>query len=300
MITNVFSVDVEEYYHAEIFRRGTDAGPHGHFESRVERSTDQLLALMSKHGAKGTFFVLGEVAALHPAMVRAIAQAGHEIACHSDRHESVHRMSPEEFRADTRQAKSRIEDVIGDRIVGYRAPNFSIGRAQAWAYQILIEEGFTYDSSMFPIRHDRYGQAGAPRFPYEVCRDGAATLVEFPIGTTRLLGMNFPIGGGGYFRLAPFALTRLGIERVNLGEHRPVMFYLHPWEMDPGQPRPTMAWHHRFRHFVGVRQHAGKIDRLLAHFRFGTARQVIEMSTLPALSVSRLAPAIPADPRVSA
>jgi polysaccharide deacetylase family protein (PEP-CTERM system associated) len=301
VITNVFSVDVEEYYHAEIFRRATGVRPHGHFESRVERSMDQLLALLSEHRATGTFFVLGEIAALHPAMVRTIAELGHEVACHSDRHESVHRQSPGEFRADTRQAKARIEDVIGDRIVGYRAPNFSIGPAQAWAYQILIEEGFTYDSSLFPILHDRYGQAGAPRFPYEICRNGAATLLEFPIGTTRFLGINFPIGGGGYFRLAPFALVRQEIERVNLHEQRPVMFYVHPWEMDPGMPRPAMAWHHRFRHFVGVDKQADKIDRLLTHFRFGTARQVLETTTRTAVCVPRINPsAMPAEPRVSA
>jgi polysaccharide deacetylase family protein (PEP-CTERM system associated) len=298
VITNVFSVDVEEYYHAEIFNRATGARAHGQFESRVERSIDQLLALMAAHGATGTFFVLGEIAARHPAMVRAIAEAGHEIACHSDRHENVYRLSPGEFRADTRQAKARIEDVIGDRIIGYRAPNFSIGPAQFWAYQILLEEGFAYDSSTHPIHHDRYGQAGAPRFPYEVWRDGAATLLEFPIGTARLLGVNLPIGGGGYFRLAPLAPVRLGIERVNIREQRPVMFYLHPWEMDPGQPRPAMAWQHRFRHFVGVNQQAGKIDRLLAHFRFGTARQALELIR-PAISVS-LAQAIPAEPGVFA
>ena len=237
MITNVFSVDVEEYYHAEIFHRATAAREHVQFESRVERSTDELLALMARHGAAGTFFVLGEIAARHPAMVRRIAAEGHEVACHSDRHESVHRQNPREFRADTRQAKARIEDAIGERIVGYRAPNFSIGPSQAWAYQILLEEGFAYDSSTYPILHDRYGQMSAPRFPHEVWRDGSATLVEFPIGTARVLGMNCPIGGGGYFRLAPFALVRQGIERVNNAEQQPVMFYMHPWEIDPDQPR---------------------------------------------------------------
>jgi len=289
MITNVLSVDVEEYYHAAIFRRGTGAAPACAFESRVEQSLDRLLGLMRDHQAKGTFFVLGEVAALHPACVRRIVEEGHEIASHGDRHEDVYGQSPREFRADIHRAKARIEDVAGERVVGYRAPNFSIGRAQAWAYQILLEEGFTYDSSTYPIFHDRYGQVSAPRFPYEIYRDGPANLMEFPIGTARLLGVNLPIGGGGYFRLSPFELVRMGIQGVNTQEEQPVMFYLHPWELDPGQPRPAMAWHHRFRHYVGVRKHAAKIDRLLAHFRFGTARQILEAGVQPA-ALSAAAP----------
>lgn len=300
MIINALSVDVEEYYHAAVFRSGTRGLGHRHFESRVEQSIDRLLALLNEHGVRATFFVLGEIAALHPPMVRKIAAAGHEIACHSDRHEDVYLQSPRQFRADTRRAKARIEDVVGDRVIGYRAPNFSIGRAQAWAYQILLEEGFRYDSSTYPILHDRYGQVSAPRFPYEIWRDGPASLLEFPIGTARFLGVNLPIGGGGYFRLSPFALVRLGIGRVNAHEQRPVMFYLHPWELDPGQPRPAMAWHHRFRHYVGVRQHAAKLDRLLAHFRFGTARQVLETSVQPTVLVHQITPAIPADPSVPA
>ena len=245
------------------------------FESRVERSVDQLLSLLHEHGARATFFVLGEVAALHPAMVRRIADEGHEIGCHSDRHESVSAMSPAEFRADTRQAKARIEAALGEAVIGYRAPNFSIGRAQSWAYPILLEEGFRYDSSTHPIVHDRYGQPGAPRFPYEIYRDGASALVEFPIGTARLLGVNLPVGGGGFFRLLPLGLTRRGIERVNTVDRRPVMFYLHPWELDPGQPRPAMAWRYRFRHYVGLERQAAKLSALLSTFRFGTAREAL-------------------------
>jgi len=276
LITNALSVDVEEYYHAAIFRRGTSGRGPRHFESRVEESVDRLLALLNEHRARGTFFVLGEVAALHPAMVRTIAAAGHEIGCHSDRHEDVSAQSPGEFRADTRQAKARIEDAVGEAVIGYRAPNFSIGPAQSWAYQVLLEEGFRYDSSTHPIVHDRYGQPDAPRFPHEIYRDGSGSLTEFPIGTVRLLGLNLPIGGGGFFRLLPGALTRLGIERVNAAERRPVMFYLHPWELDPGQPRPAMAWRYRFRHYVGLEKEAAKLSALLARFRFGTAREVLE------------------------
>jgi polysaccharide deacetylase family protein (PEP-CTERM system associated) len=289
MITNALSVDVEEYYHAAIFRRGTNRlGPEP-LESRVEQSVDQLLAIMSEHGARATFFVLGEVAARHPGMVRTIAREGHEVASHGDRHENVSDQSPQEFRADIRQAKARVEDALGDAVIGYRAPNFSIGGAQSWAYPILLEEGFRYDSSTHPILHDRYGQPCAPRFLYVVHREGADTLVEFPVGTVRLLGVNLPIGGGGYFRLLPLALTKLGIQHVNAAERRPVMFYLHPWELDPGQPRRPMAWHNRFRLYVGLEKEAAKLSALLGRFRFGTAREVLESQEHPAGQLS-LAP----------
>ena len=278
MITNVLSVDVEEYYHAAIFRRATSARGAQSFESRVEQSVDRLLALMNEHRVRGTFFVVGEVAARHPALVRRIAAEGHEIGCHSNRHESVNTQDAREFQADTREAKARIEDALGDTIVGYRAPNFSIGRAQAWAYQILLDEGFRYDSSLYPIVHDRYGDPSAPRFPYEIYRDGPRTLTEFPIGTARLVGMNLPIGGGGFFRLLPGAVSRLGIAHVNLVERRPVMFYLHPWELDPEQPRPPMSWPHRFRHYVGLEKEVAKLSALFDRFQFGTASEALFQS----------------------
>lgn len=276
MVLNALSVDVEEYFHAAIFRKAT-ATSGGIFESRLERSMDRLLGLLSRRGAKATFFVLGEVAVTHPAVVRRIAAEGHEVACHGDGHEDVRGQTPREFRADIHRAKSRLEDVVGDGVVGYRAPNFSIGREQSWAYEILHAEGFRYDSSTYPIVHDRYGAPRAPRFPHEIWRDGAASLIEFPIGTARVLGVNLPIGGGGYFRLLPFALVRRGIERVNGRERRPVMFYLHPWELDPEQPRPPLAWRYRFRHYVGMEREEAKLSSLLDLFRFGTARQVLAL-----------------------
>jgi polysaccharide deacetylase family protein (PEP-CTERM system associated) len=280
MVTNALTVDVEEYYHAAIFRAGTSALGRCHFESRVERNVERLLELLADHHTSATFFILGDVARGHPSIVRRIAAERHEVACHGDRHEDVYRLSPAEFRADIRRAKARLEDLVADPVVGYRAPNFSIRRAQSWAYRILLEEGFCYDSSMYPILHDRYGQPGAPRFPYEIWRDGSAGLREFPIGTARLLGVNVPIGGGGFFRLSPFGLVQRGIQRVNGRERRPVMFYIHPWELDPGQPRPPMAWRHRFRHYVGLEQEAGKLCRLLVRFRFGTARDVLALQPL--------------------
>ena len=294
MITNAFSVDVEEYYHAAIFRAGAGTLASRACESRVERNIDHLLALLHDHSARGTFFVLGEIAAHHPAVVRRISSLGHEIGCHGDRHENVSSQTPAAFEADIRAAKARIEDVIGDRIVGYRAPNFSIGAGERWAYPILAESGFEYDSSVFPIHHDRYGQAGAPRFPFPAWRDGSTSLLEFPVGTVRVLGVNLPIGGGGHFRLWPFGLTRIGIQRVNIRERQPVMFYLHPWELDAKQPRPPMAWRYRFRHYVGVSREPAKVGRLLAHFSFGTARHVLEhwhrRDTVPSVASALAAP----------
>lgn len=275
MQVNVLSVDVEEYFHAAIFRIGTTTSVGRHFETRVEANVDRLLGLLEHHDTKGTFFILGEIASMHPSVVRRIAADGHEVACHGDRHEDVRNQNPREFRADIRRAKERLENLVGDAVIGYRAPNFSIGRAQSWAYEILIEEGFLYDSSMYPILHDRYGQPGAPRFPYVICRTRSGYLTEFPVGTARLLGVNLPIGGGGYFRLSPYELIRRGIQRVNAREQKPVMFYIHPWELDPGQPRPPMAWRHRFRHYVGLEKEAAKLSRLLTQFRFGTAQDVL-------------------------
>lgn len=275
MVLNALSVDVEEYFHASIFRNATKASTSQSFESRVERSVDQLLALLNRHASRATFFTLGEIAVTHPLVVRRIAAEGHEIACHGDHHDDVYSLSPREFRADIRRAKAALEDLVGEAVIGYRAPNFSIRRAQSWAYQVLFEEGFRYDSSTYPILHDRYGAPGAPRFPYEIWRNGSAGLIEFPVGTARILGLNLPIGGGGYFRLSPFALVRLGMQRVNGREQQPVMFYLHPWELDPGQPRPPMAWRHRFRHYVGLESEADKLSSMLDQFHFGTARDVL-------------------------
>jgi polysaccharide deacetylase family protein (PEP-CTERM system associated) len=274
-VLNALSVDVEEYFHAEIFQNGTSTHAARTYESRVEASVDLLLKLLGTR-TRGTFFTLGEIAAKHPSLVRKIASQGHEIACHGDRHECIYRLSPEEFRLDIRRAKQRLEDLVGTDVIGYRAPNFSIGPQQSWAFEILMEEGFRYDSSTFPILHDRYGRPTAPRFPYGICRSGLAWLTEFPIGTARVLGVNLPIGGGGYFRLSPYELIRRGIHHVNTHERQPVMFYFHPWELDPGQPRPPMAWHHRFRHYVGLETEAIKLALLLAQFRFGTAREVLE------------------------
>jgi polysaccharide deacetylase family protein (PEP-CTERM system associated) len=289
-VVNALSIDVEEYYHATVFQEAVHGVTTG-LESRVEASTERILALLAAHQIKATFFVLGEVGADHPAIVRAIAREGHEMACHGHDHTLVCRRSPEDFRAEIRRAKAVLEDVGGQRVVGYRAPSFSIGPAERWAYPILAEEGFRYDSSVYPIVHDRYGDRGAPRFPYEIWRSGRERLIEFPIGTVRLFGLNLPIGGGGYFRLLPGRLAEAGIRRVNVAERKPVMFYFHPWELDPGQPRPPMAWHRRFRHFVGQQRHEAKLAHLLRSTSFGTAWEALLRTTLVAERDEHVAPA---------
>jgi polysaccharide deacetylase family protein (PEP-CTERM system associated) len=280
-VVNALSIDVEEYYHATVFQEAVNGATAG-LERRVEASTERVLALLAMSGVKATFFVLGEVGSDHPGIVRKIAQEGHEVACHGYDHTLVSRRSPEDFRLEIRRAKAVLEDIGGQPVLGYRAPSFSIGPKERWAYAILAEEGFRYDSSVYPILHDRYGDRAAPRFPYVVWQNGRDSLIEFPIGTVRLLGVNLPVGGGGYFRLLPGGLFEAGISRVNTAERKPVMFYFHPWELDPGQPRPPMAWHRRFRLYVGQRQHEAKLAHLLRSTLFGPVREVLERTRVEA------------------
>ncbi len=284
MVVNALSVDVEEYYHGMEFEAAVPASKRHLLPSRVELSVDRVLGTLGQAGVQATFFIVGQVATAHPSMVRRIAEAGHEIACHSDRHELVSRQRPEGFRADIQRAKACLEDLCGEAVLGYRAPNYSIGPQQSWAYDCLLEAGFQYDSSIYPIVHDRYGHPQAPRFPYEIRRLGDLRLIEFPIATRRWLGLNLPIGGGGYFRLLPTAFTRCGIRHVNTRERQAVMFYFHPWELDPEQPRPPMPWHHRFRHYVNLSRMPVKLRDLFAHTRFAPAREVLGLA--PAASAT--------------
>jgi polysaccharide deacetylase family protein (PEP-CTERM system associated) len=274
-VVNALSIDVEEYYHATVFQEAVNGVTAG-LESRVEASTERVLALLARQRVKATFFVLGEVGSAHPVIVRKIAQGGHEVACHGYHHDLVFGQSTQTFRAGIRRAKAVLEDIGGQPVLGYRAPSFSIGAAERWAYAVLAEEGFRYDSSVYPILHDRYGDRAAPRFPYEIWRSGRERLIEFPIATVRLLGVNLPVGGGGYFRLLPGRLFEAGIRRVNTVERKPVVFYFHPWELDAGQPRPSMAWHRRFRHYVGQRGHEAKLDHLLTTIPFGRVREILD------------------------
>jgi len=277
---NALTVDLEEYYHGAEFEAALGFGGRERLPSRAETSTRRVLELLGRHGVRATFFVVGTLAERHPRLLRRIAAEGHEIACHSYAHQLVSRLGPAQFRADLRRAKRVLEDLTGRVVLGYRAPNYSIGSGQPWAYEALLDEGFAYDSSSYPIHHDRYGEPDAPRFPYVACQKGGRRLIEFPIGTARLFGLNVPIGGGGYFRLLPVALTRRGIRHVNAVERRGVMFYFHPWELDAGQPRAHMPLHHRFRHYVNLERFAGKLDAVLASFAFAPALDVLARTGL--------------------
>ena len=276
-LRNAMTVDVEDYFQVEAFTRTVAREQWEHFPRRVEASTDRILEQFDRAGVTATFFTLGWVAERHPALVRRIVAAGHELASHGHGHARVDTLTPEAFRADLLRAKQLLEDIGGVRVTGYRAPTFSIGRRTPWAYAILAETGHTYSSSIYPIRHDLYGAPDAPRFVHPVA-DGA--LWEIPMTTLRprrgpLSGQNLPCSGGGYFRLLPYAVFRRGLAAFNRAEEQAGMFYIHPWEVDPGQPRIDGAGRlSRFRHYLNLGLTAPRLGRLLGDFAWGRVDQV--------------------------
>jgi len=272
---NVMTVDVEDYFHVSAFEGFIRRDQWDSFESRVTRNTERLLEIFAETRTLGTFFVLGWVAERYPNLVRRIASAGHEIASHSYFHRLVYSQTPEEFREDLTRAKKAIEDAAGVAVRGYRAPSYSITRRSLWALDILLEEGYQYDASIFPIYHDRYGIPDAPRHAYQVTGKHGA-LWELPGSTTQMAGRNLPIAGGGYFRLLPYAWTRYGIRTVNLREHKAVIFYLHPWEIDPDQPRLRASALSRLRHYRNLTETEPRLRRLLAEFRFDTVGSLLQ------------------------
>ena len=233
--------------------------------------------------------MLAWVAERVPALVRRIAEGGHEVASHGYAHRLVYDQTPDAFRDDVRVAKRLLEDTTGQRVHGYRAPSFSVTERSLWALDVLIEEGYTYDSSIFPIHHDRYGIPGAERHA-GIVRRAAGTIVEVPASTVRVGGVNLPIGGGGYFRLLPYQWTRWGLHRVNGAEATPAVFYLHPWEIDPGQPRLPGTWLARLRHYRNLHETEPRLERLLRDFAFGTIRSLIDSAPLPYLTVGAQLP----------
>lgn len=268
-IVNALSVDVEDYFQVQAFEHNVERGAWDQYPSRVERNTDALLQIWDEAGAKATFFTLGWVAERHPALVRRIVDAGHELASHGLCHDRVDRQTADGFRADIRRSKAILEDVSGARVTGYRAATFSMGETTTpWAWQVLEEEGFAYSSSIYPVKRDFYSNADAPRGPYKPV--GADRLMEIPISTVRLGGRNLPCGGGGYFRLLPYGLTRAGIERVNRAEGVPSIFYIHPWEVDPDQPRMNDApLKSRVRHYLNLDRTGDRLRRLTRDFAWG-------------------------------
>lgn len=277
---NAMTIDVEDYIHVSAFARVIRRDDWDRHESRVERNTQRLLDLFDAHGVKGTFFVLGWVAQRYPALIREIAARGHEVASHGLTHELVYNQTPELFREETRVSKSLLEDLAQQPVLGYRAASYSITARSLWALDILAELGFRYDSSIFPVRHDRYGIPGAQVQPYEHETSGGRRIVEFPLTTKELFGYRLPVAGGGYFRLLPYAVTRWAFRSINRREGRPFIFYLHPWEIDPGQPRIQASRLSRFRHYTNLGKCEDRLQRLLGEFRFGTVQSSLTQLAL--------------------
>lgn len=266
-VTNALSVDVEDYFQVQALASCFPRARWDDCASRVEQNTDQLLQLFDDAGVKGTFFTLGWIAQRHPALIRRIAGAGHELASHGYDHARVDSQTPDVFRADVRRSRQILEDTGGCAVRGYRAATFSVGPRTPWAWRVLEEEGFAYSSSIYPVARDLYGVPDAPRGPYRPA--GVRQLTEIPISTVRFLGRNFPCGGGGYFRLLPYGVSRAALARINAAERRPAVFYIHPWEVDPDQPRASGApLKSRLRHYLNLSQTARRLQRLLAEFRW--------------------------------
>lgn len=272
-ITNVMSVDVEDYFQVGAFEHTI---PREHWERwpcRVEANVERILLMFERHRVRATFFTLGWIAERHPGVVRALVAAGHELASHGYGHQRAAALSREAFREDVTRAKHLLEDLGGVAVLGYRAPSFSIGPRNLWALDILAEVGHRYSSSIYPIAHDHYGMPGAPRFPYRPQQ--CPSLLEVPPTTVAWRGRNLPAAGGGYFRLLPYAASRWLIAQVNGHDRQPAMFYFHPWEVDPGQPRVAGApLKSRFRHYVNLGRMEAKLDRLCRDFRWDRADRV--------------------------
>jgi polysaccharide deacetylase family protein (PEP-CTERM system associated) len=284
VVVNAMTVDVEDYFQVSAFDAVVARSRWGQLESRVAANTDRLLDLFARHGVTATFFVLGWVADRFPGIVARIGDLGHEIASHGYGHELIYTQTAAAFREDVRRAKALLEAASGRPVDGYRAPSFSITKRSLWALDVLIEEGHRYDASIFPIRHDRYGIPSSPRHPYVLVRE-SGSLVECPGSTARVGPLNLPIAGGGYFRLLPYAWTRWGITRVNRHEGRPAIFYVHPWEVDPGQPRLHAPRLSRFRHYRHLDQTEARLGHLFQDFRFGPLRDIVAATTAPAPEV---------------
>ena len=265
MVLNALSVDVEDWFHVGAFERTISRSSWDGLTHRVERNTDAVLALFAEAGVSATFFTLGWVAERYPALMRRVADAGHEVASHGYDHARVFTLSPEAFRADLRRSRALLEDASGQRVIGYRAPSFSIDQRTPWAHAILAEEGYRYSSSVAPIRHDHYGWPESPRFAWRPV--AGSDLLELPVTTAEFGGRRLAAGGGGFFRLLPYGFSRWAVRQVNGRERRPAIIYFHPWEIDPDQPRVAGApLRSRLRHYSNLSVMADKLRRLTRDF----------------------------------
>ncbi|WP_223793351.1 XrtA system polysaccharide deacetylase [Marinobacter sp. F4216] len=279
-IRNALTIDVEDYFQVAALAEAVDRDDWPQMEYRVESNTDRLLELFERFDTKATFFVLGWVAERSPHLVRRIQQAGHEIASHGYSHQLVYSQTEKVFREETRRSKAILEDITGAPVTGYRAASYSITAKSLWALDVLCDEGFTWDSSIFPVHHDRYGMPGTPFTPYRIQAPNGGQLTEFPLSTCSIGSYRLPIAGGGYFRLFPYWLSRWGLGQINrLGE--PFIFYLHPWEIDPGQPRLDVKAFSRFRHYNNLDRCYGRLEKLLGDFSFGPVSKVLSGSNIP-------------------
>jgi polysaccharide deacetylase family protein (PEP-CTERM system associated) len=272
---NALTFDIEDYFQVSAFDDHVEKDQWEHMPSRVEANTTKVLDLLSEAECQATFFVLGWVAKTHPRLIHEIANRGHEVACHSLEHRRVYQMTPEEFAADTRAAKQVLEDAGGVAVRGYRAPSFSINMRSLWAFEILAELGFQYDSSIYPVKHPNYGIPEFSRFPFFV-RTAAGDVMEFPMSTVEITRLRAPVAGGAYFRFLPYSYTRWSIRYLNEFENRSACVYLHPWEIDPGQPRMDVSFSARLRHYIGLRKVEGKVRHLLSDFEFRSIGSLIE------------------------
>ncbi len=277
---NALTIDVEDYFQVAAFAGQVDPRDWGGFKLRVEQNTHQLLDLFDEQDLKATFFVLGWVAERCPGLVRSIAGRGHEVACHGYSHQLVYSQTAAVFREETIRSKACLEDQAQARVLGYRAASYSITKGSLWALDVLAELGFDYDSSIFPVRHDRYGIPGSPRWPYRLETLQGGSLVEFPPSTLSILGYLLPVAGGGYFRLYPYWFSRFALARLNRSADRPFIFYLHPWEIDPEQPRIPAGWLSRFRHYLNLDKCESRLRRLLRDFGFARVCDVLEASAI--------------------
>jgi polysaccharide deacetylase family protein (PEP-CTERM system associated) len=274
MISNALTVDVEDYFQVSAFRDQVSPDDWPHFESRVVANTHRVLDVFDNAGVTATFFVLGWIAERHPQLVREIAARGHEIACHGYSHQLIYGQSQKVFGEETRRAKALLENQAQAAVNGYRAASFSITDASRWALDVLADNGFEYDSSMYPVRHDLYGTAVQEAGPHRIVAPGGKTLIEFPMTTRMVLGMTVPVSGGGYFRLYPYRLSRHLLERVN-GDSEPFVFYMHPWEIDPDQPRIRTSLKSRLRHYTNLDRFELKLRALLRDFKFTSMAKVV-------------------------
>jgi polysaccharide deacetylase family protein (PEP-CTERM system associated) len=275
---NALTVDVEDYFQVAAFARQIHPATWDGIPLRVEANTKRLLDLFAEHQVNATFFVLGWVAERCPGLVRAIVERGHEVACHGYSHQLIYDQTPAVFREETARAKACLEDQTQRPVLGYRAASYSITQRSLWALDTLVELGFAYDSSIFPIHHDRYGIPGSPRWPHRLRAPAGGSLVEFPPSTLELLGYRLPVGGGGYFRLYPYAVTRFALRRLNQAERRAFIFYVHPWEIDPDQPPIESGWLSSFRHYTNLSRCEGRLRQLLRDFQFTTVQNVLDDS----------------------